>query len=68
MNAKEVRDALADEDMQVAIQKKVAKAVKAETRRCLEVIKSTDRPEDKDEARAVKAFVREVVAGIKETA
>lgn len=68
MNAKEVRDALADEDMQVAIQKKVAKAVKAETRRCLEVIKSTDRPEDKDKARAVKAFVREVVAGIKETA
>ena len=68
MNAKEVRDALADEDMQVAIQKKVAKAVKAETRRCLEVIKSTDRPEDKGEARAVRAFVREVVAGIKETA
>jgi hypothetical protein len=65
MNAKEVK---ADEAVQAAIQKEVAKAVKAETKRCLEVVKSVVLPEDKTEAKAVKAFVKEVIAGIKEVA
>ena len=68
MNAKEVKAALADEAVQAAIQKEVAKAVKAETKRCLEVVKNVDLPEDKTEAKAVKAFAKEVVAGIKEAA
>lgn len=68
MNAKEVKAALADEAVQAAIQKEVAKAVKAETKRCLEVIKNASLPEDKIEAKAVKAFIKEVVADIKEAA
>lgn len=68
MNAREVKAALADEAVQAAIKKEVAKAVKAETKRCLEVVKSIELPEDKAEAKAVKAFVKEVVAGIKEAA
>lgn len=68
MNAKEVKAALANEAVQAAIQKEVAKAVKAETKRCLEVVKGTELPEGKTEAKAVKAFTKEVAAGIKEVA
>lgn len=68
MNAKELKAALADEGVQAAITKEVAKAVKAETKRCLDVIKNTDLPEDKAAAKAVKDFNKEVVAGIKEAA
>lgn len=68
MNAKEVKAALANEAVQAAIQKEVDKAVKAETKRCLEAIKSVDLPEGKTEAKAVKAFTKEVAAGIKEVA
>lgn len=68
MNAKEVKAALADEAVQAAVQKEVAKAVKAETKRCLEAVKNVDLPEDKTEAKAVKAFAKDVIAGIKEAA
>ena len=39
MNAKEVKAALANEAVQAAVQKEVDKAVKAETKRVLAVIK-----------------------------
>ena len=68
MNAKEVKAALADEAVQAAIQKEVAKAVKAETKRCLEAVKNVDLPEDKAAAKAVKEAVKGITAGIKETA
>lgn len=68
MNAKELKAALADEGVQAAIAKEVAKAVKGETKRCLDVIKNVDLPEDKATAKAVKDFNKEVVAGIKEAA
>lgn len=68
MNAKEVKAALADEAVQAAIEKEVAKAVKAETKRCLEVVKGTELPEDKVAAKAVKEALKSVTAGIKEAA
>jgi hypothetical protein len=68
MNAKEVKAALADEAVQAAIEKEVTKAVKAETKRCLEVVKSTELPEDKAAAKAVKEAVKGITAGIKEAA
>ena len=68
MNAKEVKAALADEAVQAAIKKEVAKAVKAETKRCLEVIKGIELPEDKAAAKAVKEALKSVIAGIKEAA
>lgn len=68
MNAKEVKAALADEAVQAAIKKEVAKAVKAETKRCLEVIKAVELPEDKAAAKAVKEALKSVIAGIKEAA
>lgn len=68
MNAKEVKAALADEAVQAAVTKQVTAAVKAETKRILDVIKNVDLPEDKAAAKAVKDFNKEVVAGIKEAA
>lgn len=68
MNAKEVKTALADEAVQAAIEKEVTKAVKAETKRCLEVVKSTELPEDKATAKVVKEALKSVTAGIKEAA
>ena len=68
MNAKEVKAALADEAVQAAIEKEVTKAVKAETKRCLEVVKSTELPEDKAAAKVVKEALKSVTAGIKEAA
>lgn len=71
MNAKEVKAALADEAVQAAIEKEVTKAVKAvkaETKRCLEVVKGTELPEDKAAAKAVKEALKSVTAGIKEAA
>lgn len=65
MNAKEVKAALNNEAVQAAIQKEVAKAVKAETKRCLGIVKNTGLPEGKAEAKAVKAFAKEVAARIK---
>lgn len=68
MNAKEIKAALADEGVQAAVEKEVAKAVKAETKRCLEVVKSAELPEDKAAAKAVKEALKSIVAGIKEAA
>lgn len=68
MNAKEVKAVLADEAVQAAVKKEVAKAVKAETKRCLEVIKAVEPPEDKAAAKAVKEALKSVIAGIKEVA
>lgn len=58
------------EDPKVAalVEKKVAKAVKAETKRCLEVVKGIELPEDKAAAKAVKEVLKSVIAGIKEAA
>ena len=68
MNAKEVKAALADEAVQAAIEKEVTKAVKAETKRVLEVVKSAELPEDKAAAKAAKEVVKGIIAGIKEAA
>lgn len=68
MNAKEVKAALADEAVQAAIQKEVTKAVKAETKRCLEVLKAVELPEDKAAAKAVKEALKSIQARIKEAA
>lgn len=68
MNAREVKAALADEAVQAAIKKEVAKAVKAETKRCLEVVKGIELPEDKAVAKAVKEALKSAIAGIKEVA
>lgn len=68
MNAKEIKAAMADEDMQAAVEKEVAKAVKAETKRILDIIKSTELPEDKTEAKIVKDTIKSIQASIKEAA
>lgn len=68
MNAKEIKAALADEGVQAAVQKEVVKAVKAETKRVLDVIKSAELPEDKAAAKAAKDVIKVIVAGIKEAA
>ena len=68
MNAKEVKAALADEAVQAAVEKEVTKAVKAETKRVLEVVKSAELPEDKAAAKAAKEVVKSIIAGIKEAA
>lgn len=68
MNAKEVKAALANEAVQAAVQKEVDKAVKAETKRVLTVIKEAELPEDKAAAKAAKEVIKGIVAGIKEAA
>lgn len=68
MNAKEIKAALADEGVQAAVEKQVAAAVKAETKRVLTVIKEAELPEDKAAAKAVKGYLQGIVASIKEAA
>lgn len=68
MNAKEIKDALSDEGVQAAVEKEVAKAVKAETKRVLAVIKAAELPEDKAAAKAAKEVIKGIIAGIKEAA
>ena len=68
MNAKEVKAALANEAVQAAVQKAADKAVKAETKRVLTVIKEAELPEDKAAAKAAKEVLKGIVAGIKEAA
>lgn len=68
MNAKEIKAALADEGVQAAVEKEAAKAVKAETKRILEVVKSAELPEDKAAAKAAKEVIKGIIAGIKEAA
>ena len=68
MNAKEIKAALADEGVQAAVEKQVAAAVKAETKRVLTVVKEVELPEDKAAAKATKAVLKSIVDGIKEAA
>lgn len=72
MNAKEIKAALADEGVQAAVEKQVAAAVKAETKRVLEVVKAeaenNKETEDKVVKKAIADALKSVVAGIKEAA
>ena len=68
MNVKEIKVALADEGVQAAVEKQVAAAVKAETKRVLAVVKEAELPEDKAAAKAAKEVLKGIVAGIKEAA
>lgn len=68
MNAKEIKAALADEGVRAAVEKQVAAAVRAETKRVLAVVKEAELPEDKAAAKAAKEVIKGLVAGIKETA
>lgn len=68
MNAKEIKAALADEGVQAAIEKQVAAAVKAETKRVLVVVKEAELPEDKAALKAAKEVLKAITAGIKEAA
>lgn len=69
MNAKEIKAALADEGVQAAIEKQVAAAVKAETKRVLEVVKAeaenNKETEDKAVKKAIAEALKSVVTGIK---
>lgn len=69
MNAKEIKVALADEGVQAAIEKQVVKAVKAETKRCLDIIKeATDENKgtvDKNVKRDVATFLKNIAGSIK---
>jgi hypothetical protein len=68
MNAKEIKAALADEGVQAAVDKQVAAAVKAETKRVLALIKEAELPEDKATAKVVKEVIKGIVDGIKDAA
>ena len=72
MNAKEIKAALADEGVQAAVAKQVAVAVKAETKRVLEVVKAeaenNKETEDKAVKKAIGEALKSVVTGIKEAA
>lgn len=69
MNAKEIKAALADEGVQAAVAKQVAAAVKAETKRVLEVVKAeaenNKETEDKAVKKAIGEALKSVVTGIK---
>jgi hypothetical protein len=68
MNTKEIKAALADEDMQAAVNKQVATAVKAETKRILALVKEAELPEDKATKKVVAEVLKGIVASIKEAA
>lgn len=72
MNAKEIKAALADEGVQAAVAKQVGAAVKAETKRVLEVVKAeaenNKETEDKAVKKAIADALKSVVTGIKEAA
>lgn len=72
MNAKEIKASLADEGVQAAVTKQVAVAVKAETKRVLEVVKAeaenNKETEDKAVKKAIADALKSVVTGIKEAA
>jgi len=69
MNAKEIKAALADEGVQAAVAKQVAVAVKAETKRILEVVKAeaenNKETEDKAVKKAIGEALKSVATGIK---
>lgn len=59
---------LQDEKVAALVEKEVAKAVKAETKRVLTVVKEAELPEDKAAAKAAKEVIKGIIAGIKEAA
>ena len=67
MTPKEVKAALADENVIAAIEKRVAAAVKAETKRCINEAKAIVVPEDAsaEVKTAVKSIVKTIVDSIK---
>lgn len=65
MKAKEVKAILANEAVQAAIKKEVAKAVKAETKRIVNVVKAAKLPDDKAAAKAVKKALKDIILDIK---
>ena len=69
MNAKEIKAALADEGVQAAVAKQVGAAVKAETKRVLEVVKAeaenNKETEDKAVKKAIGEALKSVATGIK---
>lgn len=69
MNAKEVKAALDDENVQVAVAKQTTAAVKAETKRILEVVKNEAEAvkelDDKVVKKAATESLKNVMAGIK---
>lgn len=68
MNVKEIKTALADEGVRAAVEKQVAAAVKAETKRILAVVKNVELPEDKEVLKATKEVLKAITTGIKEAA
>lgn len=72
MNAKEIKAALADEGVQAAVAKQIGVAVKTETKRVLEVVKSeaenNKKTEDKAVKKAIDAALKSMVTGIKKAA
>jgi DNA/RNA-binding domain of Phe-tRNA-synthetase-like protein len=59
---------LQDEKVAALVDKEVTKAVKAETKRVLGLIKTLPLPEDKAAAKATKELLKELMAGVKEAA
>lgn len=65
MTPKEIKAALADENMQAVITKQVDAAVKSDRKRTLNVIKSLELPEDRNEKRMAKSIIASIIEGIK---
>lgn len=69
MNSKEVQTVLADEAVQAAIDKQINAAVKAETKRVLEIVKAVADENKEQEDKVVKKItadvLKSVTAGIK---
>lgn len=59
---------LQDEKVAALVDKAVTKAVKAETKRVLGLIKELSLPEDKAAAKAAKEILKNLMAGVKEAA
>lgn len=65
MKAKEVKAALADEDVQTAVSKQIGAAVKAEQKRILAIVKGAELPEDKVAKKAVVKILAEITTQVK---
>jgi hypothetical protein len=59
---------LQDEKVAALVDKQVTRAVKAETKRVLWLIKELAMPEDKAAAKATKEVLKNLMAGVKEAA
>lgn len=65
MKTKEVKAALADEDVQTAVSKQIGAAVKAEQKRILAIVKGAELPEDKAAKKAAVKILAEITAQVK---